>query len=151
MFGGVFCGCCFAVGGGWACGVFCVFAVCFDLLLCFLKQKRPAVLNPFRAKYRHGISNTFVQIIIDQDIVVLPGMFHLIDGMFETIGQVRDLRALLNPLYQHLKKEAPGALGTRGIKWNFTKFLVNREGEVLKRFAPATTPAQLEAEIEALL
>jgi glutathione peroxidase len=56
-----------------------------------------------------------------------------------------------DPLYQHLKKAAPGALGTRGIKWNFTKFLINRDGDVLKRFAPATTPAQIEKEIERLL
>jgi glutathione peroxidase len=56
-----------------------------------------------------------------------------------------------DPLYQHLKKVAPGALGTRRIKWNFTKFLINRDGEVLKRFAPATTPSQIEKEIKRLL
>src|SRR5690606_4309678 len=41
-----------------------------------------------------------------------------------------------HPLYRHLKEAAPGLLGTEGIKWNFTKFLVNREGQVVKRFAP---------------
>jgi glutathione peroxidase len=55
------------------------------------------------------------------------------------------------PLYQHLKSEAPGALGTQGIKWNFTKFLVDKSGRVVKRFAPATKPQDMEAEIEALL
>ncbi len=56
-----------------------------------------------------------------------------------------------DPLYKHLKKQAPGALGTRAIKWNFTKFLINREGEVVKRFASATKPRQMEKDIEALL
>jgi glutathione peroxidase len=56
-----------------------------------------------------------------------------------------------DPLYKHLKKQAPGALGTQGIKWNFTKFLVNRDGEVVKRFGPSTTPEQIEDEIAELL
>jgi len=56
-----------------------------------------------------------------------------------------------DPLYKHLKKEAPGALGTQAIKWNFTKFLVDRDGHVVKRYAPATTPAQLEKDIKRLL
>jgi len=55
------------------------------------------------------------------------------------------------PLYQHLKKAAPGLLGSEQVKWNFTKFLVDRNGEVVERFAPATPPEKLEAEIEALL
>ena len=42
-------------------------------------------------------------------------------------------------------------LGTEGIKWNFTKFLINKEGDVLKRYAPATKPEDIEADIEALL
>jgi glutathione peroxidase len=56
-----------------------------------------------------------------------------------------------DPLYDYLKSEAPGALGTTGIKWNFTKFLVDTEGNVVKRYAPATKPGDLEADIEALL
>jgi len=56
-----------------------------------------------------------------------------------------------HPLFEHLKAEAPGLLGTRGIKWNFTKFLVDREGRVRSRFAPSTTPQSLRPEIEALL
>ena len=56
-----------------------------------------------------------------------------------------------HPLFQHLKKEARGLLGSEGIKWNFTKFLVDRDGSVVKRFAPAATPESLVAEIEALL
>lgn len=56
-----------------------------------------------------------------------------------------------DPLFTHLASEAPGLLGSKGIKWNFTKFLVNKEGGVVKRFAPQTSPAELEKEIEALI
>ncbi len=56
-----------------------------------------------------------------------------------------------HPLYQFLKKEEKGILGTEGIKWNFTKFLIDRQGNVVERFAPQTTPASLEKEIEKLL
>ncbi|MAR00817.1 MAG: glutathione peroxidase [Oceanospirillaceae bacterium] len=52
------------------------------------------------------------------------------------------------PLYQQLKKAAPGVLGTQGIKWNFTKFLVNRKGEVVGRFAPTDKPESLRQHIE---
>jgi glutathione peroxidase len=54
-------------------------------------------------------------------------------------------------LFQTLKKAAPGVLGSQRIKWNFTKFLVNREGKIIERFAPATKPDALKKEIEALL
>ena len=56
-----------------------------------------------------------------------------------------------DPLFKHLKSEAPGALGTEAIKWNFTKFLVDSSGKVLKRYAPKTKPADIAADIEALL
>jgi glutathione peroxidase len=55
------------------------------------------------------------------------------------------------PLYQYLKKESPGLLGTEAIKWNFTKFLVNRDGKVMERFAPNASPESLAPKIEALL
>ena len=55
------------------------------------------------------------------------------------------------PLYRWLKDEAPGVLGTRGIKWNFTKFLIDRSGKVVRRYAPTDKPAALERDIEALL
>lgn len=70
---------------------------------------------------------------------------------FPMFGKIEVNGGGTEPLYQHLKKQAPGALGTQAIKWNFTKFLINREGKVLKRFAPATTPAQIAKEIELLL
>ncbi|TNF33321.1 MAG: glutathione peroxidase [Gammaproteobacteria bacterium] len=56
-----------------------------------------------------------------------------------------------SPLFKHLKKAAPGVLGSEGIKWNFTKFLVDRNGVVRERFAPATSPESVEKAIEALL
>lgn len=56
-----------------------------------------------------------------------------------------------HPLYQLLKSSAKGALGSETIKWNFTKFLVDRQGKVVKRFASMTKPERLESEITALL
>jgi glutathione peroxidase len=56
-----------------------------------------------------------------------------------------------HPLYQHLKAEAPGLLGTEGVKWNFTKFLVDRSGKVVKRYAPTDKPEAIEPDIVALL
>jgi glutathione peroxidase len=55
------------------------------------------------------------------------------------------------PLYQWLCAEAPSLLGTKAIKWNFTKFLVGKDGQVLKRYAPNDTPASLAKDIEAAL
>jgi len=56
-----------------------------------------------------------------------------------------------HPLYSHLKRAAPGLLGSGRIKWNFTKFLVDREGRVVERFGSITKPGQLSARIESLL
>ncbi len=56
-----------------------------------------------------------------------------------------------HPLYRYLKAEKPGLLGTEGIKWNFTKFLVGKDGEVVERYAPATKPEELRKAIEVLL
>ncbi len=56
-----------------------------------------------------------------------------------------------HPLFQYLTKSAPGILGTEGIKWNFTKFLVDSSGKVVKRYASATDPKDIESDIAALL
>ena len=56
-----------------------------------------------------------------------------------------------HPLFQHLKKAAPGLLGTEAIKWNFTKFLIKKDGTVYKRYAPSTAPEELVGDIEKLL
>lgn len=55
------------------------------------------------------------------------------------------------PLYKHLKREAPGLLGTSGIKWNFTKFLVSRDGRTVRRYAPTDKPERLTQHIEEML
>ncbi|ASA19546.1 glutathione peroxidase [Paenibacillus donghaensis] len=56
-----------------------------------------------------------------------------------------------HPLFKYLSKEAPGLMGSKSVKWNFTKFLVDQEGRVLKRFAPKTTPDQIADDIAKLL
>ncbi|MNO70099.1 hypothetical protein D3C76_609680 [compost metagenome] len=68
--------------------------------------------------------------------------------MFEKIDVKGDEA---HPLFKYLSKEAPGVLGSKSVKWNFTKFLVDQEGRVLKRFAPKTTPEQIESYISKLL
>lgn len=55
------------------------------------------------------------------------------------------------PLYQFLKSERPGLLGTEAIKWNFTKFLVNREGQVVKRYAPNDKPEDIKKDLSKML
>lgn len=56
-----------------------------------------------------------------------------------------------HPLFEFLKSNGPGILGTEAIKWNFTKFLIDRQGKVAKRYAPQTTPEAIEKDIEKLL
>lgn len=56
-----------------------------------------------------------------------------------------------HPLYVHLKKHRPGILGSGSIKWNFTKFVVDRRGKVVARFSPSTTPATIEEKVSSLL
>src|SRR5687768_18508213 len=73
------------------------------------------------------------------------------DVSFPLMGKIDVNGPGAAPIYQHLKKEAPGVLGSEGIKWNFTKFLVDRSGKVVKRYAPQTKPGDIAREIEALL
>jgi glutathione peroxidase len=56
-----------------------------------------------------------------------------------------------HPLYKWLKREGRGILGSEGIKWNFTKFLVGRDGQVIRRYAPADTPQKIGIELQAML
>ncbi|MEW4447827.1 glutathione peroxidase [Qipengyuania sp. JC766] len=56
-----------------------------------------------------------------------------------------------SPLFDWMKAEAPGLMGSRAIKWNFTKFLIDRDGKAVKRFAPQDTPERIAADIETLL
>jgi glutathione peroxidase len=73
------------------------------------------------------------------------------DVSFPMFKKIEVNGANAHPLYQLLKKQQPGILGTEGIKWNFTKFLVDGNGNVVKRFAPTDKPEDLNEDIEALL
>lgn len=73
------------------------------------------------------------------------------DTTFPMFAKIEVNGSTADPLYEYLKKEEKGILGTEGIKWNFTKFLVDKKGAVTKRFAPQSSPESLEKEIEALL
>ena len=73
------------------------------------------------------------------------------DVTFPVFAKVEVNGAGAAPLFTALKKAAPGLLGSRRIKWNFTKFLVDREGRVVRRYAPTTKPEAVEKDIEALL
>ena len=73
------------------------------------------------------------------------------DVTFPVLAKVEVNGDGADPLFQWLKAEAPGLLGTKRIKWNFTQFLVNRDGEVVGRYAPTTKPEDLSKDIEAVL
>lgn len=73
------------------------------------------------------------------------------DVSFPMFAKVEVNGANAHPLYKHLKEEKPGVLGSEGIKWNFTKFLVDKSGKVVKRFAPTDKPASLAKDVEKLL
>ena len=70
---------------------------------------------------------------------------------FPMLAKIEVNGANAHPLYQYLKSERPGILGTEAIKWNFTKFLVGSDGKVLKRYAPSDKPAAIEADVAARL
>ncbi len=70
---------------------------------------------------------------------------------FPMMAKIEVNGAQASPLYQWLSAEAPGLLGSKAIKWNFTKFLVNKDGKVIRRFAPTDTPQSLAPHIEAAL
>jgi glutathione peroxidase len=73
------------------------------------------------------------------------------DVTFPMFAKIEVNGAGTHPLYAHLKKEKPGLLGSEAIKWNFTKFLVGRDGAVRKRYAPKETPESIENDISAQL
>lgn len=70
---------------------------------------------------------------------------------FSMFSKIEVNGADASPLFKWLKSSRPGLLGTEGIKWNFTKFLVGRDGQVIKRFAPTDTPESLVVDIELAL
>jgi glutathione peroxidase len=73
------------------------------------------------------------------------------DVSFPMFAKVKVNGDEAHPLYQYLKAEKPGVLGTEGIKWNFTKFLIGPDGQVVRRYAPTVKPEALEKDVAALL
>lgn len=73
------------------------------------------------------------------------------DVTFPVMSKIDVNGADAHPLYRFLKKEQKGLLGTEAIKWNFTKFLIGKDGEVVERFAPTVKPEDLTVAVEALL
>jgi glutathione peroxidase len=73
------------------------------------------------------------------------------DVTFPMFAKIEVNGADTHPLYQFLKSERPGVLGTEAIKWNFTKFLIDRNGNVVKRYAPKDKPEDFDADIAKLL
>jgi glutathione peroxidase len=73
------------------------------------------------------------------------------DVTFPVFAKVEVNGPKADPLYEHLKKAAPGLMGLTSIKWNFTKFLVNRDGNVVRRYAPTTKPEDIASDIRSLL
>jgi glutathione peroxidase len=70
---------------------------------------------------------------------------------FPLFAKIEVNGAAAHPLYRWLKSEQAGVLGTEAIKWNFTKFLVDRDGHAVKRYAPTDTPEKIDTDVEALL
>ncbi len=70
---------------------------------------------------------------------------------FPLMGKIEVNGPGASPLYDWMKKEAPGVMGTKSVKWNFTKFLIGRDGKVVRRYAPTDKPEALEKDIQALL
>jgi glutathione peroxidase len=70
---------------------------------------------------------------------------------FPMMAKVQVNGAAAEPLWRWLEAEAPGVLGSEAVKWNFTKFLVGRDGRVIRRYAPTETPESLRRDIEAAL
>ena len=73
------------------------------------------------------------------------------DVTFPVFAKIDVNGSAADPLFKQLKKDAPGLLGLESIKWNFTKFLIGRDGKVVGRYAPTTKPADIEKDIEKLL
>ena len=73
------------------------------------------------------------------------------DVSFPMFAKIEVNGAGAHPLYQWLKEEKAGFLGTEGIKWNFTKFLIDKKGKVVKRYAPTDTPEKIEKDLAAVL
>lgn len=70
---------------------------------------------------------------------------------FPVLAKIDVNGSAADPVYKHIKSEAPGILGTEAIKWNFTKFLIGKDGKVIERYAPNTEPKAISADIKKAL
>ncbi|PGS46996.1 glutathione peroxidase [Bacillus sp. AFS041924] len=70
---------------------------------------------------------------------------------FPIFGKIDVNGEKADPLFKYLSKKAPGIMGLKSIKWNFTKFIIDKKGEVIERFAPQTNPQEMKSTIEKLL
>jgi len=70
---------------------------------------------------------------------------------FKMFDKIEVNGANASPLFKYLKHESPGILGTEAVKWNFTKFLVNKDGQVVKRFAPKDGKSAIESELQKII
>ena len=73
------------------------------------------------------------------------------DVTFPVLGKIEVNGANADPVYKFLKEKAPGILGTEAIKWNFTKFLINQKGDIVKRYPPQVVPQEISQDLESLL
>ena len=73
------------------------------------------------------------------------------DVTFPVLGKIEVNGANAAPVYKFLKEKAPGILGTEAIKWNFTKFLINQKGDIVKRYPPQVVPSEISQDLEPLL
>lgn len=85
----------------------------------------------------------------DADIQTFCKMTY--DVSFPVMGKIDVNGTKADPLYKFMKEQAPGILGTEGVKWNFTKFLVNKNGEIVKRYPPQVVPTDIAEDVEPLL
>ena len=76
---------------------------------------------------------------------------HTFNVSFKMFDKIEVNGANASPLFKYLKHESPGILGTEAVKWNFTKFLVNKDGQVVKRFAPKDGQSAIESELQKIL
>jgi len=85
-------------------------------------------------------------------MIVLDSAQHMLDVIgHRPVAKIQVNGADAHPLYRYLKRSLPGILGLEAIKWNFTKFLVGKNGIPIKRYAPNDKPGSLEADVEMAL
>ena len=95
------------------------------------------------------MKSSHTPLLTDQHFLV--ALFFLCSVWFPLYAKIEVNGDGAHPLYKWLKSQKPGMLGTEAVKWNFTKFLIDRTGQVRKRFAPTDTPENIEKDVALLL